>query len=123
MSETSDAVPNAAAAVPVLPPEFADLERFSDWILATEPERYAKRLSASMAEMQDLYDVGLARLEEVMVYLDARFPLHDMPDDAKRLMHLMQSVVMVSFPVEVWKQPRVLDSGAAWVELVREPVV
>jgi hypothetical protein len=114
MSETKEAL---------LPAEFADLERFSDWILATEPERYAKRLASTMDEMQDLYDVGLARLEEVMVYLDARFPLHDMPDDAKRLMHLMQSVVMVSFPVEAWKQPRVLDSGAAWVEITREPVV
>ena len=38
---------------------------------------------------EDLYDVGMERLEDVMVYLDARFPLHDMPDDAKRLMHLM----------------------------------
>jgi hypothetical protein len=28
---------------------------------------------------------------------------------------------MVSFPIEVWKQPRVLDSGAAWVETVRQP--
>ena len=107
----------------LLPEEFADLERVSDWILATEPERYAKRLASSMEEMQDLYDVGMARLEDVMVYLDARFPLHDMPDDAKRLMHLMQSVVMVSFPIEVWKQPRVLDSGAAWVDITREPVV
>lgn len=107
----------------LLPAEFADLERFNEWILATEPERYAKRLASSMEEMQELYDAGMARLEEVMVYLDARFPLHGMPDDAKRLMHLMQSVVMVSFPVEVWKQPRVLDSGAAWVELIKEPVV
>ncbi len=107
----------------LLPAEFADLERFSDWILQTEPERYGKRLASSMDEMQDLYDAGMARLEEVMVYLDARFPLHDMPDDAKRLMHLMQSVVMVSFPIEAWKQPRVLDSGAAWVNITREPVV
>ena len=38
-------------------------------------------------------------------------------------MHLMQSLVMVSFPVEVWKQPRVPDSGAAYIELVKEPVV
>ncbi|HET7740620.1 MAG TPA: hypothetical protein VFL67_08235 [Mycobacterium sp.] len=106
-----------------LPAEFADLKGFSDWILPTEPERYAKRLASSMDEMQDLYDVGMARLEEVMVYLDARFPLHDMPADAKNLMHLMQSVVMVSFPVEAWKQPRVLDSGAAWVSITREPVV
>lgn len=107
----------------LLPAEFADLERFSEWILATEPERYAKRLASKMDEMQDLYDAGMARLEEVMVYLDARFPLHDMPDDAKRLMHLMQSVVMVSFPIEAWKQPRVLDSGAAWVNIIQEPVV
>ena len=107
----------------MLPDEFADLERFTDWCLATEPERYAKRLESSMAEMQELYDAGTARLEDVMVYLDARFPLHGMPEDAKNLMHLMQSVVMVSFPVEVWKQPRVLDSGAAWVEITREPVV
>ncbi|CAJ1581207.1 hypothetical protein [[Mycobacterium] wendilense] len=114
---------NNGAGESLLPAEFADLERFSDWILATEPERYAKRLESSMEEMQELYDAGMERLEEVMVYLDARFPLHDMPDQAKRLMHLMQSVVMVSFPVEVWKQPRVLDSGAAWVELIREPVV
>lgn len=108
---------------PMLPEEFADLERFTDWCLATEPERYGKRLESSMEDMQELYDAGMARLEDVMVYLDARFPLHDMPEKAKNLMHLMQSVVMVSFPVEVWKQPRVLDSGAAWVKLVREPVV
>ena len=48
---------------------------------------------------------------------------NEMPDDAKALMHLMQSLVMVSFPIEVWKQPRVLDSGATYIELVREPVV
>jgi hypothetical protein len=35
----------------------------------------------------------------------------------------MQSLVMVSFPVEVWKQPRVPDSGAAYLDLIREPVV
>ena len=52
-----------------------------------------------------------------MVYVDARFPLDGMPDDAKALVHLGQSIVMVSFPIEVWKQPRVLDSGAAYIEL------
>ena len=106
-----------------LPEEFADLERFTDWCLPTEEERYSKRLASTMAEMQELYDAGMARLEDVMVYLDARFPLHEMPDHAKALMHLMQSVVMVSFPIEVWKQPRVLDSGASYIELVKEPVV
>ncbi|BDX31090.1 hypothetical protein TUM20985_16370 [Mycobacterium antarcticum] len=106
-----------------LPEEFADLERFSDWCLAGEEERYAKRLASTMEEMQDLYDAGLSRLEDIMVYVDARFPLEGMPDDAKALVHLGQSIVMVSFPIEVWKQPRVLDSGAAYIKLIKEPVV
>ena len=105
-----------------LPSEFSDLERFSDWCLPTEPERYAKRLASSMAEMQDLYDTCFPRLEDAIAYLD-RFPLDELPDDARSLMHLMQSLVMASFPVEVWKQPRVPDSGAAYLNLVQEPVV
>jgi hypothetical protein len=105
-----------------LPSEFSDLERFSDWCLATEPERYAKRLASSMAEMQDLYDTCFPRLEDAIAYLD-KFPLDELPDDARTLMHLMQSLVMASFPVEVWKQARVPDSGAAYLNLVQEPVV
>jgi hypothetical protein len=105
-----------------LPSEFSDLERFSDWCLATEPERYAKRLASSMTEMQELYDTCFPRLEDAIAYMD-KFPLDELPDDARALMHLMQSLVMVSFPVEVWKQPRVPDSGAAYLNLVQEPVV
>ena len=106
-----------------LPEEFADLERFTDWCLPTEEERYQKRLASSMADMQVFYDAGIARLEDIMVYVDARFPLASMPEDAKALVHLGQSIVMVSFPIEVWKQPRVLDSGAAYIRLIKEPVV
>ena len=109
--------------MPRLPEEFADLERYAGWCLPTEEERYAKRLNSSMAEMQELYDAGMARLEDIMVYVDARFPLASMPEDAKALVHLGQSIVMVSFPIEVWKQPRVLDSGAAYINLIKEPVV
>jgi len=72
--------------------------------------------------MQDLYDTCFPRLEDAIAYLD-RFPLDELPDDARSLMHLMQSLVMASFPVEVWKQPRVPDSGAAYLNLVQEPVV
>jgi hypothetical protein len=105
-----------------LPGEFTELEKFSDWIIDTEPERYRKRLASDMAQMQAFYDAAFPRLEEALDYLD-QFPLDDMPDDARYLTHLMQSLIMVSFPVEVWKQPRVPDSGAAYLDLVREPVV
>ena len=108
--------------MPLLPAEFADLEPFADWVLATEPERYAKRLASSMAEMQEFYDAAFPRIEAAITYCD-KFPWGDLPDDARALFHLMQSLINVTFPVEVWKQARVPDSGAAMVELIKEPVV
>lgn len=105
-----------------LPADFADLQRYAEWDLAGEPERYAKRLASTMPEMQEFYDVATARLEDAITYLD-KFDLQDLPDDARSLMHIMQSLVMVSFPIEAWKQPRVPDSGAAWIDCIREPVV
>ena len=106
----------------MLPAEFAALDPYSDWILATEPERYAKRLAATMADMQAFYDAAFPLLEPAMAHLDA-FALHELPEAERNLLSLMQSLIMVSFPVEVWKQPRVPDSGAAYLDLIAEPVV
>jgi len=105
-----------------LPAEFADLEPYLAWDLATEPERYAKRLASSMPEMQAFYDAAFPRLEDVIAYCD-RFPLDDLPEDARTLMHMMQLLITVSFPIEAWKQPKVPDSGATYLDCIREPVV
>ena len=105
-----------------LPSEFADLEPFSGWCLEFERERYAKRLSSSMDEMQSLYDTVFPRLEAIIEYLD-QFDLNALPDDASRLLWLSYSLVNVSFPVEVWRQPRVPDSGAASMDVIVEPAV
>jgi hypothetical protein len=105
----------------LLPTEFVDLEPFAEWCLPTEPERYAKRLASSMAEMKAFYDAITPRAEEALVYCD-KFSLDDLPDDVLNLMHLLYSMIMVSFPVECWKQPRVPDSGASTLDCVSEPV-
>ncbi len=106
----------------LLPSEFSELEPFAaKWCLATEQERYMERLSSSMTEMQALYDAVTARAEEAMVYCD-KFPLDEMPDDALNLLRLLYSMVMVSFPVEVWGQPRIPDTGAAYLDLLVEPI-
>jgi len=105
----------------LLPSEFADLERFSDWCLDSEPKRFAKRMASSMAEMQAFYDAITPRAEEAISYCD-KFPLDDMPEDAQRLLQLLYSLVMVSFPVEAWRQPHIPDSGAAYLDLLIEPV-
>ncbi|MET7769316.1 hypothetical protein [Nocardia sp. NPDC005366] len=112
----------AATVTKQLPEEFADLARFSAWILPTEPERYAKRLNSSMEEMQDLYDVGMERLDAALDYCD-KYDINDLPEEVRNLFNLLQSVVMVSFPIECWKQPRVPDSGAAYLGMVHEPLV
>ena len=105
----------------VLPPEFADLEPFAaDWCLPSEPERFAKRLASSMAEMQTFYEAITPRAAAAMAYLD-RYSLADLPPDALRLMQLLFSMIMVSFPVECWRDPRVPDSGAARIDCDAEP--
>jgi hypothetical protein len=108
--------------MPVLPPEFCDLEPFADWCLATEAERYAKRLSSTMAELQAFYDGAFPRLEAILASLD-QFELKSLSDEWTRLLWLSYSLVNVSFPVEVWRQPRVPDSGATAMHAVVEPAV
>ncbi len=105
-----------------LPTPFADLEPFVDWSLETEAERYAKRLGSTMDELQAFYDAGFPRLEDATSYLDA-LDLNALPEDATRLLWLCYSLVNASFPVEVWRQPRVPDSGAASMDMVVEPAV
>lgn len=106
----------------ILPAEFSDLEQCADWSLATEAERYAKRLSSSMAELQAFYDAAFPRLEAILASLD-QFELKSLSEQWTRLLWLSYSLVNVSFPVEVWRQPRVPDSGAASIDVVVEPAV
>lgn len=106
----------------ILPDEFADLEPFADWAIPTERARYAKRLSSTMEELQRFYDAAFARLEAGASYLE-RFDVNALPEEAKHLLWLFCSLVTVSFPVEVWHQPKVPDSGAASFDAVVEPVV
>ena len=108
--------------MPILPTQFADLEPFADWCLEFERERYAKRLDSTMDELQALYDAAFPRLEEALAYLD-QFELDELPDDARHLLWLCYSLVNASFPVEVWRQPRGPDSGAASMDVVVEPAV
>jgi hypothetical protein len=105
-----------------LPADFADLEPFADrWSLGSEPERYERRLDSSMDQMIAFYDAITPRADAAMTYLD-RYPLTDLPDDATNLLHLLYSMIMVSFPVEAWHQPKVPDTGATSFDCYIEPV-
>ncbi len=107
--------------MPKLPEGFAYLEPFTEWCLPSEPERQAKRFSATMAEMQEFYDAIVPRAPDVISHLDT-FPLDAMPAEETNLLHLVYSMIQVSFPVECWLQPRVPDTGSATFDCIVEPV-
>jgi len=91
-----------------LPDPFRDIEPFSAWALGTEAERNKKRLSSPMEEIQAFYAAMLPRLETVIGYLN-QFKPDQMPEDARRLFHLVLSFAEVSPAVELFKQPGVVE--------------
>jgi hypothetical protein len=109
-------------ASPILPAEFGDLEPFAAFALPTERERYDYRVECRMDELQAFYDAAFPRFDDAIAYLD-QYPLDALPDDAQHLMWLYCALVTVSFPVEVWRQPRVPDAGASSFDEVGVPAI
>ena len=106
-----------------LPQGFADLEPFvADWALAARAQRYEARLSKPYDELVRFYDAIAPRAEEAIAYLDG-FDINELPDDAARLLHLLYSMILVSYAVNIFKQNRIPDSGAAFFDMVAEPVI
>jgi hypothetical protein len=107
--------------MPLLPGEFSDLEPFAEkWSLATEPERWAQRLSTPMEDLRAFYDASLPRVQEAIAYCD-KLSLDDLPDDAVRMLQLIYSFVIVSFAVELWGQQYVPDTRGTSFDRVSEP--
>jgi hypothetical protein len=107
----------------VLPAEFVELERFAErWSLRTEAERWAARHASTIDDLREFYEAMFPRVDEIVAYCDDH-PLDAMPEDARNLLCLVLSFVMVSFPVEVWGAPRIPDVGDATLARVVSPVV
>ena len=92
----------------LLPPEFAEFERFE------------RRLATPMDELVEFHDAFLPRLDDAIEHCD-RFPLDDLPEDAGRLLQLVHSLVMVSMAVEIFHQPKTVDAADAVILRIREP--
>jgi hypothetical protein len=107
----------------LLPETFSELEPYvADWALATRAERYTARLERPFDDLVAFYDVIAPRAEEAISYLDG-LDVNALPADATRLLHLLYSMILVSYAVNVFKQNRIPDSGAAFFEMVAEPAV
>jgi hypothetical protein len=106
-----------------LPGAFRDLEpHVAEWARPTRQERYDMRVSKNIEELEQFYDAIAPRAEEAIDYLNG-FDLDDLPDAETRLLQLLYSLIMVSYPVNIFRQPRIPDSGAAFFDTTAEPAV
>jgi hypothetical protein len=96
----------------LFPKEFADLEAVGrPWSIGSDKKRHRKHLESSIEDMQVFYDAVLPRAHEILAYCD-RFEMRNPPKKVRALMNMLYSLIVVSFPVEAWKQARPPDSRA-----------
>ncbi len=108
---------------PLLPKEFAQLERFVDkWDLPDINARYRERLASSMEDMQEFNDAIVACAEDIKAYLDG-ISFEDYSDADRRLARLMFSFSIVAQSVQIYKQPAVPDAGRRMFDAVVEPKI
>ncbi len=106
----------------ILPTEFVDLQPFADkWCLATESERWGKRMASSMNDLLAFYDAAFPRLEAAVDYCD-QYPLNALPEDVTNLLHLVYSLILVSMAVEIFGQAKTVDSADAILDRIKEPL-
>jgi hypothetical protein len=106
-----------------LPEGFSELEHLvDDWALATRKERYAARLDRPYDDLVVFYDTIAPHAERAMAYLDEQ-DVTNLGPEATRLMHMLFSMILVSYAVNIFKQNRIPDSGAAFFDMVVEPAL
>lgn len=88
-----------------LPDEFNDLQMLvDDWALETRAERFKKRYTSSMEEIRRCYDAMAPRMVDIVTHLN-KFPLDDIPEASRPLLHLSLSTIEISRAVELWDAP------------------
>ena len=106
----------------MLPRPFEDLEPFaSTWCLGTEPSATRSGWAARWPTCRRSTTPLSRRIEDALGYCD-KFPLDDLPDDARRLLDLVHSTILVAMCVEIWHQPRVIDGADARLDRIAEPL-
>lgn len=106
-----------------LPEGFSELERWvDDWALPTRAQRYAARLDRPYPELVAFYDGIAPHAERAIAHLDG-YDVNNLDPAATRLMHMLFSMILVSYAVNIFKQNRIPDSGAAFFEMVAEPAL
>lgn len=96
----------------MLPAPFAVLEPWTDWCLATETERNARRVSLEFAPIKAFADAMLPHVEEACAYIDA----HQAEDGSYdpqtlNLFHMLLSLAEVAPAIESYDPEVVVIDG------------
>ena len=104
-----------------LPAQFAALEPFLDWALATERERTARRQTIGMTAIREFYAAMLPRLDQILTFLEGFAPeergagesasrgQNQVPAAVSRLFLLTLALAEVAPAVENFGHPSVID--------------
>lgn len=85
-----------------LPKAFETLTPFIGWALPTQDERQRKRVRSSSGEIRAFYDAALPLLPKILAHVD-RYPLGQLPEDARPVFWLALSLAEVAPHVELYK--------------------
>ena len=96
-------------AEPLLPELFADLEHYLDWAVEPERARTERKAAATMDEIRAFYDAVMARIDEILDYLDG-CSRADMPAPAHRLYLLSLSLIEVATLVEIYGRREAVEA-------------
>lgn len=108
VTKRADLAQDASSRAP-LPAAFEELNRFVEvWALPSETERTTRRHTAGMPAIVEFKDAMLARVDDIVAWLD-QFELDKLPEDAKTLMCLLLSLAEVAPVIEFYQQPFVID--------------
>ncbi len=96
------------ADVATFPEGYEDLDHLAAWALPTEIERHERRLSSTIEELREIYDAVLARIDEILTYLN-KTPLDELSPRQQNLLNLTLSLAEVAPAIEFYGQPEVVD--------------
>lgn len=94
-----------------LPASFEALEPLvPHWALGTQDARQHQRIHSTRGELKAFYDAMLPRLPDILAHVD-KYPLGQLPDDARRLFWLALSLAEVAPHIELYRgDPKVPHS-------------
>lgn len=94
-----------------LPQQFSELEKWLDWSLATEGERYAKRAASSLDALRAFSEALTPHMHDIIGHLSKTPWGTPLSDEDQNLYRMGLSYMEAAVPLDLgWKSPVAVDS-------------